>query len=307
LVINEPTFKFFYQNYNGGPEIVISAQDDIYSNLIHISLKDFFLYSSLKEAETNSIDESNISEMNNTDLSTKFTKNPSARNNSTSKAKITEKIKNFNNNNNQKEIAIKNLQNDPKELSLINEGNEISLYSKEEEPSNFDSENFRRIYSGDSNNLKVEEDSMLNFQVSNESHVKTINSKTNNFAFYSQGNTNSNMIGFGNTNPNNINNNLINLKISPNSVANNIAGNQFNLINNSKDDILKNKNNFTSNAPGNVNNNIILTDNKNKNAFSNVNKNFILRAGSNNNNMIINPTTSSNINPSINLTKENKK
>ncbi len=284
MVINEATFKFFYQNYNGGPEIVIGAQDDIYSNILHISKKDFFLYSTLKEAESNSVDESNLSEMNNTDLSTRFVKNPSSSN--LNKTKTANKIRNLNNNknenktnNNSNNYINQNLQNQPKELSLINEGNEVSLLSKEDDPSLFSSNNLNRIDSGNSNSIQVEDDSMEN--------IKNQIDNTKNFisrANYLVLNSNNNNSG----SYNNVNSNLINLKLNQNPLPNiNNNNNNHILIHNpnniyNRDDLQKNsKNNFTSNPSLNLGNEV-----KSRSGTANSNnKNIIIRQNNSNRNL----------------------
>lgn len=347
MVINEATFKFFYQNYNGGPEIVISAQDDIYANLLYISPKDFFLYASLKEAESNSVDESNISEMNNTDLSTKFSKNPNS-------SKLASKLRNLNNPNhnynkqnsntntntnlntnenlnlNAKKKINNNLrEKENNELSEINEGNEVSIMSKDEDPNLHESENFRRIYSGESNSLKSDDESgliskmNLNLKQNNNSYNNNnnlvFNSNENNFTnnINSNANAYNNNIGsnfIGNNQASTINSNLINLKLSANSsnFINN-ANNNNNVLMSNRDDLSRNKNNFETNSGVNFNSVNNPNEYKNKINIGVGNKNMVhpvIRNANANVNLAINQNNINNLNINVNSIireKENKK
>jgi hypothetical protein len=190
--LNEATFKFFYLNYNGGPEIIITNQDDIYSNLYFIGQKDYYLYSILKETDGNSVDESNLSELNNTELSTKFPKNPSS-SNTNAKTKLANKIKNLNAGSEEKKkgINFNSVQEQFKELSQINEGTEIEI-SKDFEQSNYDSDFLKRNNSDNSNNIKIEDESnsnINNFNEMNNNQIKSVNSRPN-YPIFNQGNQN---------------------------------------------------------------------------------------------------------------------
>lgn len=244
--------------------------------------------------------------MNNTDLSTRFVKNPSSSN--LNKAKMANKMRNLNNIQNENKPNVNHFpQNNAKELSLINEGNEISVLSKDDDPSIFGSENFKRIYSGNSNSIQVEDESIDNLRNPIDNN-KNINSR----AHYLLPNSNNhNQIGINNVNPN-----LINLKVSPNQNAQ-VNNNNHIIINNAnnnhlRDDLSRNnKTNFTSNASINFNSDI-----KNRAGISSSNKNIIhpiVRPGSSNNNIVISSINNKDVsnNPNVQNAyyrdKENKK
>lgn len=191
--MNEPTFKFFYSNYNGGPEIIISNQDDIYSNLFSISEKEYFLYSTLKETDNEILEDesnSNISELNNTDLSSKSQKG--------TRQKFSEKIKNYSNMNlgkrkEDKEDLNKNEKNqrnfkekennfiykkeESNELSQINEGE----FSKEYDQSNLYDSDLLRKSSKNSDNLEnsISENASFTGRVNHPILNKAINENKN--------------------------------------------------------------------------------------------------------------------------------
>lgn len=48
--MNDKIWNFFYRNYNGGPEIILSKYDDIYTSFFSASQKDHFDYVILKDS-----------------------------------------------------------------------------------------------------------------------------------------------------------------------------------------------------------------------------------------------------------------
>jgi hypothetical protein len=49
VIVNQKVWTTFIYNYNGGPEIVLSKNDDIYSSLVYINEKEIIEYSAIKE------------------------------------------------------------------------------------------------------------------------------------------------------------------------------------------------------------------------------------------------------------------
>jgi hypothetical protein len=49
VIINEKIWKMFYHNYNGGPEVSLTKNEDIYTYVSSVSEKDYVPYSSIKE------------------------------------------------------------------------------------------------------------------------------------------------------------------------------------------------------------------------------------------------------------------
>ena len=190
-MINESVFKFFYLNYNGGPEILLNGKEDIYSNYTYSSEKDYYLYSRIKENNNNSNDESNLSDYNSNNENKKL-----------SKIKFTPSV----NKNIKYKILNQNFKTQfNKDLCEKNEWNEIEIF-KDFDLENFESENKKiSLVDESKNNIDFFE---TNYNINNDriGQINSINSKPNFEIFH----------------PNHINSKksnkiLINLKIHQNS------------------------------------------------------------------------------------------
>lgn len=49
VIVNEKIWKMFLHNYNGGPEIQLSKNDDIFASFISVSNKEYLTYSNIRD------------------------------------------------------------------------------------------------------------------------------------------------------------------------------------------------------------------------------------------------------------------
>jgi hypothetical protein len=63
VIINQKIWKLFYNNFNGGPEIMLNENNDIYTAFVSASIKERYSYSERKESNklcTSSLDLSSL-------------------------------------------------------------------------------------------------------------------------------------------------------------------------------------------------------------------------------------------------------
>jgi hypothetical protein len=68
VIVNEKIWKMFLHNYNGGPEIQLSKNDDVYVSFISVNNKEYLTYSNIRDLLIGGINCSNFSmeKLNNT-------------------------------------------------------------------------------------------------------------------------------------------------------------------------------------------------------------------------------------------------